>query len=318
MSHRYRNFVLGGHVGDEPVLVTAQGTYGPMHLQGWEWDPDAGVEPRWTFDVAADDPGARGSHMTPVLDVDGDGTDELLWGERAVELDRGTELFCADRDRWDGHSDVVQPTRHAETGEWYVYTARESSPEQSPRVATFDATGRRVWSALEEGHVDMGWTARIGEDGRHVALAVRIDAKRAGRSGFGRDGVEEFHYDAYTGEPRRQSFPLYGSVPVDLDGDGRHELVYGGPRGSEASGDVRDPDGTVVGTVDGTVAMASKFLPRPGEQVLTYLPDGRVTVHGDANATDGSVARERYETDYYGAARRLTAVGYNWVNLGGV
>ncbi|MBL7189010.1 MAG: hypothetical protein ISS70_22010 [Phycisphaerae bacterium] len=37
-SHRFRNFILGGHVKGRPVLVTAQGTYGPMKLQGWNTD----------------------------------------------------------------------------------------------------------------------------------------------------------------------------------------------------------------------------------------------------------------------------------------
>ena len=35
LSHVFRNFVAGGHVHGEPVLVTAQGTYGDMALQGW-------------------------------------------------------------------------------------------------------------------------------------------------------------------------------------------------------------------------------------------------------------------------------------------
>ncbi len=50
MSHKYRNFILGGYVKDEPVLVTAQGTYGPMQLQGWNAD----MSQRWEVNIAAE------------------------------------------------------------------------------------------------------------------------------------------------------------------------------------------------------------------------------------------------------------------------
>jgi hypothetical protein len=312
-SHRYRNFILGGHADGDPVLVTAQGTYGEMTLQGWDSD----LSRRWNHTVAADGLGARGSHMCPVLDLDDDGSDEVLWGERAISLDDGTELFCADREKWDGHSDVVQPTRR-EDGGWYIYTVRESNADQAPRVVTYDDEGERVWSVVESGHIDMGWTARLEPDASHVAMAIRIGNKTAGTSGFGREGVEEFRFDAYTGEERDQPYPLYGAVPVDLDGDGLHELAYGGPRGSDVDGDVRDGKGELLGNFEGTIAMASKFLDHPGEQILTYTAGGHVAALGDANTEDTDRARERYDHPYYEKAQRLTAVGYNWVNLGGL
>lgn len=313
-SRRYRNFVLGGHADGEPVLVTAQGTYGPMRLQGWNQD----MTRRWEHEIADDDPGARGSHMCPVVDVDDDGVDEVLWGERAIGLDDGEELFCADRDSWDGHSDVIQPTI-AESGDgWRIFTTRESDWDRSPRVATYDEAGERLWGDVDDGHVDMGWTARVGDDGSHVAMAIRIDGKSAGKSGFGREGVTEFAFDVETGERVSLPFSTYGTLPVDLDGDGVHELVYGGPRMSDGDGDVISNAGAPLGTVGGTVAMASKFLDRPGEQVLSFTPEGTVTVWADANASDGEAARARYEHPYYEKAQRLSAVGYNWVNLGGL
>lgn len=75
-SHRFRNFILGGHVKGRPVLVTAQGTYGPMNLQGWNAD----MSRRWVYEIAAGSPSARGSHMCPIVDIDSDGSDEILWG----------------------------------------------------------------------------------------------------------------------------------------------------------------------------------------------------------------------------------------------
>jgi hypothetical protein len=79
LSHTFRSFVLGGYVFGRPVLVTAQGTYGDMYLQTW----NAGMNVRWQRHVARDEPGARGSHVCPLVDLDADGVEELFVG-RAV------------------------------------------------------------------------------------------------------------------------------------------------------------------------------------------------------------------------------------------
>ncbi|MFO8007191.1 MAG: polysaccharide lyase 11, partial [Candidatus Brocadiia bacterium] len=311
MSHMFRNFILGGTCDGEAVLVTAQGTYEAMHLMGWS----RGLEPRWQLNVAADEPGARGSHMCPLVDLDSDGDQEVMWGERCIALDDGHERFCADRRHYRGHSDVVQPVWDHEGGRWVVYTCRESDPEASPRVALYDNRGRRIWGAVEEGHMDMGWVARLGEGGRPVAMAIRIGHKTAGPAGFTREGVEEFVFDALTGEPLELGFSVYRTVPVDLDGDGRHELVRGL---HGANGEVLDADGDQVGSIEGQVAMVGRFLDRPGEQILAYSPDGTVRVYADASARDSDAAMRRYEHPLYRANQRLSATGYNISVLGGL
>lgn len=59
-SHTFRNFILGGHVRGRPVLLTAQGTYGPMRLQAW--NPD--MSRRWEYEIKGESPGARQSHVS--------------------------------------------------------------------------------------------------------------------------------------------------------------------------------------------------------------------------------------------------------------
>jgi len=325
-SLKFRNFILGGRVGDDPVLVTAQGTYADMSLQGWNadmsrrWsveipahDPDF-FEPiggrDWTVETGQTAPGARGSHMCPVLDIDDDGDDELLWGERLIELDTGEERWCADRDTWFGHSDVVQPTYDRERDAWTIFTCRESYTDVAPRVAAYDADGERLWGDVDEGHMHVGWTARLGPDGDHVAMAGRN--KQAAY-----EEMDEFLWDAATGTPREVEYPVYSTVPVDLDGDGRHELVS---RMFGREGRVVDRHGDHLGTLEGHVAHSqpSKLLDHPGEQVVTYTDGGRVRVWGDRDAEDSAAARERYAHPYYRKSQRLSAVGYNWRNLGGL
>ncbi len=309
ISHAYRNFITGGHVSGEPVLITAQGTYGDMHFQAWR----KGMASRWEYTVKAADPGARGSHMCAISDMDGDGDQELLWGERCIELDTGRERFCADRDTYRGHSDVAQPFRDPETGEWYLYTIRESDRDVSPRVAAYTARGERIWGHVDEGHMDMGWVARL--NGRLVASAIRIGHKTCGPDGRFHTEMTEFAFDALTGDPIDLGLSTYRSLPVDINGDGNHELVRGRASGS---GEVVDGSGAHLADLGAPVAMASKFLDLPGEQLLTYHLNGTLKVWADANAQDSDIALQRYAHPLYEANRRLTGTGYNLVNLGGI
>ena len=79
MVNAFRNAIAGGSVHGQPVLLTAQGTYEDMYLQGW--NPD--LTPRWEVTIPKGSRGAHGSHMHPVVDLNNDGVDELLWGERS-------------------------------------------------------------------------------------------------------------------------------------------------------------------------------------------------------------------------------------------
>mgnify|MGYP000601513067 CR=1 FL=1 len=271
LSHTFRNFILAGNVRGNPVLVTAQGTYRDMHLQGWKAD----MTPRWQYDIASDAPGARGAHRNPVVDINDDGVDELLWGERCIELDAGRELFCADRETYRGHSDVIEPLRDPSTGKWFIFTAREGDPSVSPRVVLFDSTGRRVWGDVDSGHMDIGWVARLGEGGEFVASAIRIRYKTCGPDGRHHHDVKEFVYEAMTGRRLSLPYPVYRTIPVDLNGDNRDELVYGIPGGD---GTVIDCFGLPLGSVEATVAAHGSFCDLPGEQALTYTEDGTLRV----------------------------------------
>ena len=286
ISHAYRNFIFGGYVHGAPVLVAAQGTYGPMFFQAY----DADMKPRWENAIAEDAPGPRGSHQCPVVDLNQDGVDEVLWGERCISLADGRELFCADRDGYRGHSDIIQPVWNAERQKWFLYTCRESDGATSPRVVLFDNRGQRVWGAVEKGHMDLGWVARIGPDRQHVAMAIKIGAKTCGPDGRHHQERVEFAWDLWTGEPVQLPLSIYLTVPVDLNGDGYHELVRGGP---SADGEVLDRAGRTLGNIGGSVALASKLVAHPGEQMLSYHEDGHIKLWADRNAADAPDALGR-------------------------
>lgn len=311
LSLTFRHFILGGQVRGEQVLVTAQGTYGDMCFQAF----GAGMAPRWEKIVSADAPGARGSHMCAISDMDGDGDQEVLWGERCLSLDDGRELFCADRDTYGGHSDVAQPVIDRQSGRRYLYTCRESETGVPPRVCLYDAQGRRLWGHVDEGHVDMGWVARLAPHGRLTAMAIRIGHKTCGPEGRFHMGRGEYTIDLLTGEPVDLPYSVYGTLPVDFSGDGRQELVRGlwGQKGQVLTG-----AGEVVGDIGGPVALLGKLLDHPGEQALAVHRDGVVRVLGDRNAEDSDAALARYADPLYLANQRVSASGYNVINLAGL
>jgi hypothetical protein len=253
--------------------------------------------------------------MCAIVDLERDGRQQVLWGERCISLDDGHELFCADKDAYRGHSDIVQPIWSQETGRWLIYTCREGDPAASPRVVMYDGDGDYIWGQVEHGHIDMGWAARLAPGARPVVMAIRIGAKTCGPDGRFHQNRDEFVFDALTGESCDLPFGVYGTLPIDLNGDGYHELVRGLPG---QDGVVLTRDGQVAGRVRGTVAMLSRFADHPGEQILVYHPNGTVQVWADRNAEDTQGALRRYEDPVYRANQRLTGVGYNLVNLGGL
>ena len=53
------------------------------------------------------------------------------------------------------------------------------------------------------------------------------------------------------------------------------------------------------------------------EETFNY-PDGTIKIWGDKNAKDNKQAKKRYNHPYYSNGQKLTASGYNLVNLGGL
>ncbi len=299
IGQTFRNFIMGGYVKGEPVLISAQGTYKHMYLQGW----NKNMSGRWSLEISGDAPGARGSHKCPVIDLNNDGVDEILWGERCIEIDTGKELFCADRDSYKGHSDGIHPVYDPKSKRWYIFTARESDAKSSPRVNLYDDKGNRVWGSVEAGHMDMSWVARMGEEHGHIAMATRIDGKTAGPDGLFHKGCIEYTFNALTGEEVSLPFSTYRTVPVDINGDGIHEFA--------GNGMLLDMYGNVIAQTGGQVAMASKLIDYPGEQLLIYYPEGIVRIWGDKNAVDCTEAKARYEHPFYKLGNRLSASGSN-------
>ncbi|MFB2121268.1 pectate lyase [Parapedobacter sp. 2B3] len=307
MGNLFRLFLMGGYASGKPVLLTGQGTYayGPMAVHAY--NPD--LSERWRLEIPVGAKGARGSHMSPMVDMDNDGDDELLWGERCIRISDGSYLFVADYDRYTGHSDVVQPVMNRKEKRWYLYTCRENG--EQPRLVFFNDKGERIWTDLT-GHVDIGWVATFSPKGKVVAAAYEIDRKFADGFEWVRTNGREYFYDVFTGERLDPPFEGFvASIPVDVNGDGVHELFSGGKLYSY--------DGSVTELPHrGGLILASKLTDHPGEHLLTIDREGMIRIWVDRNADDTEVAKWRYSHPFYKRNQKLTASGSNKRNLGGL
>jgi hypothetical protein len=182
-------------------------------------------------------------------------------------------------------------------------------------VAFYDSRGSRIWGHLDEGHIDTGWAARLGKNGEPIVLGVKVGEKVRTATGERRTGVVENTFEAFSGKEIKLGFDVYTSIPVDLNGDGIHELVKGY---FEGDGTVLDREGNMIGNIDGLSAMASKFTSLPGEQILSYSKDGTVRIWADKNAKDNEQAQTRYKNPFYKVNQKQTGNGYNLFTLGGI
>ena len=105
------------------------------------------------------------------------------------------------------------------------------------------------------------------------------------------------------------------SLPVDWNGDGRHELVY---FGGSFAGRVLDADGRLLDRLEGRPVWAAKVVDLPGEQVLCWTPDGRVLLFASESAKDSDLAGARYAMPEYARWMRMFGMGYSAYLLGGL
>ena len=92
--------------GVHPSLVMCRGYYGRSVLAAWDWK-DNKLTQRWVFDTEKGYPdfAGQGNHNLTVTDVDGDGKDEIIYGQMTVD-DDGKGMYTTGI----GHADALHVT----------------------------------------------------------------------------------------------------------------------------------------------------------------------------------------------------------------
>ena len=297
-SYKWRFFLIGGYVKGEPVLVTTQGTYRDMKLQAWS----SGMKKRWDIYYPDDFNGPRGSHDTPILDMDKTGVYQFMYGERCISLDDGKELFVLDRDVWYDHSDVVLPFYDKKKDTWNFFTTREKGDDgKVPRSVTFNRDGSHLWQVDSmKGHWHYGMVGDLGPNGERVAAASRYLFSSENIRGV--SSVGNWH-DAYTGKVIDIPLPREGFV-LDFNGDGVSEMYL--------SDVLYNHKGEKIMTLErSSMACLYKVLDLPGEQITVYYRDGRVQIWADRNAKENEAMQKRFADPIYKINTKHTSIGYN-------
>lgn len=332
MDHAYRYYLICGYVHGEPVLICAQGTYEDEFLQGY----DKNMNQIWSVCFPMSDKGARASHHTIVFDINGDGVDELFYGERVISLADGSELYCGDKGHFWSHSDILSIFEDPETGKRYVFTAREGQWENLPdepaahdRVVLFDDHMNAVWRWNQGGHMHEGWLATVekepipeggkvipGENRKYIAHAMSLALDLTNKTKYEGNRLY-FYFDAVTGQPIDNPLPDYMGdqvVPIDINGDGYSEFLVtdttsGAPK-PENAGDIMDQKGNIIDHIDGHLLNFGRLVDGyKGQQIMmSDNATGTVTIYADDEAVEGPC--DLY-AEHHALMQHMMASGYN-------
>lgn len=112
--------------GEHPSVVMCRGYYTRSVLAAFDWD-GKNLKQRWVFD--SDTPGneayaGQGNHNLRVADVDGDGCDEIVYGQMTIDHD-GTGLYSTGM----YHGDAIHLLSDINGEKYYVWGCHENKKD---------------------------------------------------------------------------------------------------------------------------------------------------------------------------------------------
>lgn len=148
-----------------PLLVYSRGIYSRIGMKAYKFDDKETLETIWTFD-SDDESGkyrdyrGQGNHSLAVGDVDGDGSDEIMYGACAIDHD-GTGMYTTGMGHGDSHSfgDLDPDNPGLE-----FFQGHEGGEHGiSMRDA---ATGKILWEVWSKADVGRAWAADVNPEYR--------------------------------------------------------------------------------------------------------------------------------------------------------
>lgn len=198
-----------------PLVVFCRGIYSRIAMGAYTWDGN-NLKQEWEFDSDKLAEPERtlyrgeGNHGVTVADVDGDESDELMYGACAIDND-GKGLYATGRGHGDAHAlGDLDPSR---PGLEYFQPHENSTYGVSFRDA---ATGEIIWEILSPADVGRAWAADITEENPGVEISVVGDYIDNGKDD------QSSVFDS-KGNPLTYGYNAY-LQPVYFDGDIQREL----------------------------------------------------------------------------------------------
>ena len=112
--------------GVHPSVVMCRGYYAKSALAAYDWDGKE-LKLRWLFDSASpgnEAYGGQGNHNLRVADVDGDGCDEIIYGQMAIDND-GSGLYSTGM----YHGDAIHLLSDINNERYYVWGCHENKKD---------------------------------------------------------------------------------------------------------------------------------------------------------------------------------------------
>jgi rhamnogalacturonan endolyase len=143
--------------GVRPSLIMSRGYYTRTVIVAWDFRNGA-LTRRWTFDsnVSGSQYAGQGNHQLAIVDADGDGRDEIVFGAMAID-DNGSPLWNTRNGHGDAlHVGDLDPSRPG----LEVFKVDENTTAVSSWMADA-ATGQVLWTTPPNGDNGRGVSADI-------------------------------------------------------------------------------------------------------------------------------------------------------------
>lgn len=192
--------------GTTPSLVVSRGIYHKIILEAWSFR-NGTFSNEWTFNTDSW-PGydAQGNHNLTVGDVDGDGFDEIVYGQMTVDHD-GTGLYTTTY----GHGDAIHMGKMIPgSSGLQIFGVHENAPYGADLRDA--ATGAILWSHTAGGDTGRGCAAHIDSDDQGYQM---WDS--------GTNGI----YDCTTTSQTSTNRPNNGNFLIWWDTDLQREILDG-------------------------------------------------------------------------------------------
>ena len=112
--------------GVHPSVIMCRGYYAKTALAAYDWDGKE-LKLRWIFDSTTpgnEAYGGQGNHNLRIADVDGDGCDEIIYGQMTVDND-GTGLYSTGM----YHGDAIHLLSDVNNEKYYVWGCHENKKD---------------------------------------------------------------------------------------------------------------------------------------------------------------------------------------------
>ena len=286
-----RNYIAIAHLdGQNPSIIVGRGLYFKQVLCAYDinlnklWERFLGkeIEPRfgnkyidklWSF---FSNDKSRDSHSLPIADVDGNGTEEIFWGEHCITKD-GDDLWkVKDGMPYYGHPDIVYPADIIPNlpGLETFYCREGWSGKQEPNIGFLlvDKSGKTIWAKWGLTHVDGGWADKVVPNLAEPQLFAFDIQKKVWKPGFGaRLNTNQYLCNSKGEVLMHPDSSWVASFTVDWEGNGIKDIVT-------EQGVMKRYNGQVIKSFQEGLLWAGDLYGDQREE-LVYAPcDGKVYI----------------------------------------